>query len=68
MQILNSAVMYFLSFKPYVLLPVIIFILALVFRIKLATAIKSAFSIGIGLNKAIGKTAVWAINSRNRLA
>lgn len=48
MQTLNQAVMYFLSFKPYVLLPVIIFALAMVFRIKLVTAIKSALSIGIG--------------------
>jgi len=48
MQILNNAVMYVLSFQPYVLLPVIIFILALIFRIKIAVAIKSSFSIGIG--------------------
>ncbi len=48
MQTLNNAVMYFLSFKSYVALPVIIFILALIFRIKFQTAVKSALSIGIG--------------------
>lgn len=48
MEIIRQAAMYFLGFKPYVMLPVIIFILALVFRIKLRTAITSAFTIGIG--------------------
>lgn len=48
MATFNSAVMYFLSFKSYVVLPVIIFILAMVFRIKITTAIKSALTIGIG--------------------
>jgi PTS system galactitol-specific IIC component len=48
MQALNHAVAYVLSFKPYVLLPIIIFILALVFRIKMVVAIKSALAIGIG--------------------
>lgn len=44
----NDAIMYFLSFKSYVVLPVIIFTLAMVFRIKTATAVKSALTIGIG--------------------
>jgi PTS system galactitol-specific IIC component len=48
MDTIKNAVMYFLGFKPYVMLPVIIFIFALVFRIKLKTAITSAFTIGIG--------------------
>lgn len=48
MIILKNAIMYFLTFKPYVMLPVIIFILAMVFRIKISIAIKSALSIGIG--------------------
>lgn len=48
MHIFNNAVMYFLSFKSYVVLPVIIFILAMVFRIKLSIAIRSALTIGIG--------------------
>ncbi|PKM93932.1 MAG: PTS galactitol transporter subunit IIC [Firmicutes bacterium HGW-Firmicutes-1] len=45
---MKEAVLYFLSFKSYVVLPVIIFILSMVFRIKLSVAIKSALTIGIG--------------------
>ncbi len=45
---MNEAIMYFLSFKSYVVLPVIIFSLAMVFRIPAATAVKSALTIGIG--------------------
>ncbi len=48
MEIIKQAAMYIFGFKSYVMLPIIIFILALVFRIKLKTAIKSAFTIGIG--------------------
>lgn len=48
MEVLKNSIMYFLSFKSYVVLPVIIFILAMVFRIKFSTAIKSALTIGIG--------------------
>jgi galactitol PTS system EIIC component len=48
MENFNNAIMYFLSFKSYVVLPVIIFILAMIFRIKLTVAIKSALTIGIG--------------------
>lgn len=48
MEIIKQAAMYFLGFKSYVMLPIIIFILALLFRIKLKTAITSAFTIGIG--------------------
>jgi PTS system galactitol-specific IIC component len=40
--------MYLLSFKVYVLLPVIIFVLALVFGIKAKTAAKAALTLGIG--------------------
>ncbi len=40
--------MYFLSFKSYVVLPVIIFVLAMVFRIKIGIAIKSALTMGVG--------------------
>ena len=40
--------MYLLSFKVYVLLPAIIFVLATVFGIKLKTAAKSALTLGIG--------------------
>ena len=48
MQALNNAIMYFLSFKSYVVLPVIIFTLAMIFRIKFQTAVKSSLQIGIG--------------------
>lgn len=45
---MKEAIFYFLSFKSYVVLPIIIFTLAMVFRIKLATAVKSSLTIGIG--------------------
>ena len=48
MERFNSAIMYLLSFKVYVLLPAIIFVLATVFGIKLKTAAKSALTLGIG--------------------
>ena len=48
MERFNSAIMYILSFKVYVLLPAIIFALATVFGIKLKTAAKSALTLGIG--------------------
>lgn len=41
-------ILYFLSFKSYVVLPIIIFILAMIFRIKISIAIKSALTLGIG--------------------
>ena len=48
MQILNNTISYFLSFQPYVLLPIIIFILALIFGISIRTAIRSSLQLGIG--------------------
>lgn len=45
---MKEAIFYFLSFKSYVVLPVIILILAIVFHIQLTTAIKSALTVGIG--------------------
>ena len=48
MDIIKNAILYFLGFKAYVMLPVIIFIFAMIFRIKLETAIRSALTIGIG--------------------
>ncbi len=45
---MNEAVLYFLSFKSYVVLPVIIFLLALLFRIRLRTAVEAALTLGIG--------------------
>jgi len=46
MQSFNSAVMFFLGFKPFVMLPVIIFIIAIIFRIKISIAIRSSLTIG----------------------
>lgn len=48
MHAIQDAILYFLGFKAYVMLPVIIFIFAMVFRIKIETAVKSALTIGIG--------------------
>ncbi|MDQ2086726.1 PTS transporter subunit IIC [Herbivorax sp. ANBcel31] len=48
MDIIKNVTMYILGFEPYVMLPFIILILAMIFRIKLSTAIKSSFTIGIG--------------------
>jgi len=45
---MNEAVLYFLSFKSYVVLPVLIFLLALLFRIRLRTAVEAALTLGIG--------------------
>lgn len=47
MQFLTEAVKYFLSFQPYVMLPIIIFILAIIFRVKVAEAVKSSLTLGI---------------------
>ncbi|PKL26165.1 MAG: PTS galactitol transporter subunit IIC [Spirochaetae bacterium HGW-Spirochaetae-3] len=44
---LKSALDYFLSFQPYVMLPIIIFIMAMVFRVKVSVAVKSALTLGI---------------------
>ena len=48
MSLLNDAIKYFLSFETFVLLPIIIFILAIVFGVKVKTAIKSSLQLGIG--------------------
>lgn len=48
MRFLNNGITYLLSFEPYVLLPIIIFILGIVFRIKIKTTIKSSLQLGIG--------------------
>ena len=48
MQFLNNVVKYLLSFQPYVLLPIIIFVLALIFKIEIKIAIKSSLQLGIG--------------------
>ena len=48
MTFLNEAIKYLLSFEAFVLLPIIIFVLAIVFGVKLKVAIKSSLQLGIG--------------------
>lgn len=48
LQGIEQVVNYILSFKAYVMLPMIIFVLALVFRIKFKEALKASITIGIG--------------------
>ncbi len=48
MNQISHAVTYILSFKPYVMLPILILFFSLILRIKFNTAIKAALSIGIG--------------------
>ncbi len=48
MSILNNAIKYILSFETFVLLPIIIFILATIFGVKIKIAIKSSLQLGIG--------------------
>ena len=48
MNTLNNFLNYFLSFPPFVMLPIIIFIMATIFRIPLVIAVKSSLSLGIG--------------------
>lgn len=48
MDSIKNGLLYFLSFKSYVVLPVIIFILGLVFRMKITEAVRSALQIGFG--------------------
>ena len=47
-QTLYNAVQYVLSFDSTVMLPVVIFVIALFFRIKPAKAVRSALTVGIG--------------------
>ena len=47
-QTLYNAVQYVLSFDSTVMLPVVIFVIALFFRIKPAKAFRSALTVGIG--------------------
>jgi galactitol PTS system EIIC component len=47
MNILSDFFTYFLSFQSYVMLPIIVFILAMIFRIQFVVAIKSSLQLGI---------------------
>ncbi|MFP4662715.1 MAG: PTS transporter subunit IIC [Halanaerobiales bacterium] len=48
MEILNNIVGYIFSFEPYVVLPMIIFVIALFFRISVSKALRSSLTLGIG--------------------
>lgn len=48
MSTINQALQYFLGFGPSVMIPIIIFIFALIIRVPLSKAFKSALTIGIG--------------------
>jgi galactitol PTS system EIIC component len=48
MEALKQIINYILGFQAYVMLPIIIFILSLVFRIKIKEAAKASLTIGIG--------------------
>jgi PTS system galactitol-specific IIC component len=48
MEALIKAINYILGFQAYVMLPIIIFILAIVFGIKIKEALKASLTIGIG--------------------
>lgn len=48
MEALKQIIDYILGFQAYVMLPVIIFILSLVFGIKIKEAVKASLTIGIG--------------------
>jgi galactitol PTS system EIIC component len=48
MRILNEIVNLILSFKPYVMLPILMLIVSLVVRIRFLKALKAAITLGIG--------------------
>src|SRR5699024_12555093 len=47
-QVIVDAFQYILSFGPEVMLPIIIFIMAIAFRVSFSKALKSALTIGFG--------------------
>lgn len=49
MKQIYDVVQYILNMGASVMLPIMIFIIALIFRVKLAQAVRSAFTIGIGM-------------------
>lgn len=48
MDVLNQWVTYILGFKPFVLLPIILFLFSLAFHISFSKAVKASLTIGIG--------------------
>lgn len=57
LKVMNDGVQYILNLGPSVMLPIMIFIIALIFRVKIGEAIRSGITIGIamiGVNLVIG--------------
>lgn len=57
LKVMNDGVQYILNLGPSVMLPIMIFIIALIFRVKVGEAIRSGITIGIamiGVNLVIG--------------
>jgi galactitol PTS system EIIC component len=48
MEAISSVITYILGFKVYVMLPVVIFIFAMIFRLNIKISVTSALAIGIG--------------------
>lgn len=48
MEILNEIITYVFNFESYVLLPIILFLMSLIFRISIKKALRSSLTIGIG--------------------
>jgi len=48
MEWLQTALDYFFSFKAYVMLPIVIFVLALIIRMKIGYALLSCLKVGVG--------------------
>lgn len=61
-QTLYDGVQYFLGFGPTVMLPIILFVVGLIFRTPPAQALKSALLVGIGF---VGVYAIFSILTNN---
>jgi PTS system galactitol-specific IIC component len=61
-KVINDVVQYVLGLGPSVMLPIMIFIIALIFRVKIGEAIRSGITIGIAM---IGVNLVIGILSEN---
>lgn len=61
-HILYEAVQYFLGFGPTVMLPIILFLVGLIFRTPPGAALKSALLVGIGF---VGVYAIFSILTEN---
>ena len=57
-----DVVQYVLGFGPTVMLPLVLFVLALIFRIKPAKALRSSLTVGIGF---VGIYAIFGILTDN---